>query len=140
MRDWKKTASAQVNVVVHDNIDMDSDDFWPCVRTFVGAEKCVLGQDKLLRFTMIASSLNLLCWKAGGIMSAIPYLNHCLTSYDVSIFGIAEHWLREYNIHSLDSLFANIFDVVANPVLEINPLQYRCSIRGGVAIFYSKAL
>jgi len=54
-----------------------------------------------------SDTLNILCWNAEGIMSSIPYLMHCIEVHNISICGVAEHWLREFNMHFVSSLMAD---------------------------------
>lgn len=79
------------------------------------------------------TNINFLCWNVDGIISYTPYLNHCLSNFDVHICGISEHWLREDNLNFLQTIDSN-YTVTAKPVPAHNPFLYRSTVRGGVAL------
>lgn len=69
-------------------------------------------------------------------MAGTPYLLNCLSTHNIDICGVSEHWLREYNMSFFDTFKDCGYAYIAKPVYEIDPLRYKCNIRGGVAILY----
>ena len=96
---------------------------------------CVPGyHERSLSASMNKYNINMMCWNVEGVMAGTPYLLNCLNTYDIYICGLSEHWLREHHMSFLNTFTSCGYNYIAKPVYEIDPLRYKCNIRGGVAI------
>ena len=84
-------------------------------------------------------NLNILTWNATGVMTGIPYLLQELNDNDISICGLAEHWLLDQNAYILHTLHN---DYNAHVVSCSNPRTFngRTFGKGGVALLWHRRL
>ena len=82
------------------------------------------------------NSLNMVTWNTSGIMSSCSYLCDMLKHNNVDICGLSEHWLRETDLHFLNSIDSNY----KNHSVCDNDLRIPCKSnvrKGGVALLWN---
>lgn len=84
--------------------------------------------------------LNICSWNATGIMSSLVYMHKVLTTRDIQICGLSEHWLFRHNEHFLGHIHADYqyYSKCSNDLCIPNP--QRKVGKAGVAILYHKNL
>ena len=85
----------------------------------------------------IPKKLNLMSWNATGIFSGASYLCDCLHRKQIDVCGVSEHWLREIDLHFLDTLDSDYKCLsVSDKDLRIPNV---CTVRkGGVALLWHR--
>ena len=78
-------------------------------------------------------------WNATGIMSSSTYLSSALSSYNVDICGVSEHWLRDRDLHFLDCI-DNMYISHAVSDLDLCEPSNRKVGKGGVCILWKRTL
>ena len=78
-------------------------------------------------------------WNATGIMTGLPYLCNELVRSNITICGLAEHWLLNHNANSLQNINPNYS---AHTVTCSNPSYFNGRLigKGGVALLWHRSV
>ncbi|XP_069101570.1 uncharacterized protein [Argopecten irradians] len=85
------------------------------------------------------ASIRFMSWNVTGIMSAASHLNTALTSHNIDICGISEHWLLEEQRHLFQSIHSDYASHVISD-FSLHPLAHDRRRKGGVALLWRKDL
>ena len=84
---------------------------------------------------ILYSMIQLITWNVTGLMSSASYLCELLSSGNIDVCGLAEHWLMPHNSHFINCIST---EYSAHTVCD-KDLDYRSKIgKGGVAIMWKK--